>query len=601
MTEWIGQVTLVNVGNGDAILVEVPDKGCRNGRFVMLIDGGSNEVAEYADCSTGRIRAVDYMEQKGIEHIDVMVCTHIHEDHTCGLLPVARKWTPGVLWQPFPKEVINMMKPLKIKVQTDSENKFVAALNDFGQLCKLVAGQGGRVVQMTPCKTQRRNLCLADDVYAKVLGPSQHALDRQIGWFKALYQEGNINVLSSMDKYMNSASLLLYVTCAKKTFLLTGDTDNTCYEECMEDIHADVFKLGHHGQENSINQEILEAVAPHYAAICVSSDRRYESGAPKILKMLAEAKIPTYYSDCPQVAPYTDGLKPHQAVLFQIMREGALRVSYENIPDREGKDEMQEMVSIDVKELEKLLYEAGELFEDRAAAEHTRTKGVADYVTEVDYTVQQFIRTHLEKKYPQIQFLSEEKTNEEIDKNGMVWVLDPVDGTTNLIHDYHASVISLALMHQGKIIMGMIYNPYSQELFYARKGQGSYCNGRRIEVSKAHAMEECLIAIGTSPYYKEMADDNFKVFEAVFKSCQDIRRSGSAALDLAYVACGRLDGYFEKNLKIWDYAAGMLLVREAGGCVCSYDGQDADTDMVNNIIASNKEITPVLVNEYLKG
>lgn len=601
MTEWIGQVTLVNVGNGDAIMVEVPDKGCRDGRFVMLIDGGSNEISEYADQSTGRIRAVDYIEQKGIHHIDVMVCTHIHEDHTCGLLPVARKWTPGVLWQPFPKDAIAIMKPLKVKGQTDSENKFLAALNDFQKLCKLVTEQGGRVIQMTPDKTQHRSLGLADGVYVKILGPAKQVVNKQVRWFKSLYQEGNIKVLPLMDRYMNSTSLLMHLTCAKKTFLLTGDTEKTGYSECMEDIRADVFKLGHHGQENSIDYEILEAVAPHYAAICVSSDRRYGSGSPKILQMLAEARIPTYYSDCLQMEPYTNEVSPHRAALFQIMKEGALRVSYENIADREEKDKMQEMADIDIKELQDTLYRAGELFQDRAAAEHTRTKGVADYVTEVDYTVQQFIRSYLGKKYPQIQFLSEEKSNEEIDRNGTVWVLDPVDGTTNLIHDYHASVISLALMHNGIVVMGMIYNPYTEELFYAQKGQGSYCNGRRIEVSKAASMEECLIAIGTTPYYKKVADDNFDIFKAVFKDCQDIRRSGSAALDLAYVACGRLDGYFERNLKIWDYAAGMLIVREAGGNIWNYDGQAVNTDMVNDIVAANEEIGAILVKEYLNS
>ena len=254
--------------------------------------------------------------------------------------------------------------------------------------------------------------------------------------------------------------------------------------------------------------------------------------------------------------------------------------------------------SIDVKALEELLYKAGELFRDRTAAEQTRTKGVADYVTEVDYAVQQYIRTELEAGYPGIQFLSEEKTNEEIDRNGMMWVLDPVDGTTNLIHDYHASVISLALMDKGEAILGMIYDPYMKELFLAEKGKGSFCNGKRIHVTRAASMEECLIAIGTSPYYKQMATGNFKIFKAVFEDCQDIRRSGSASRDLAYVACGRLDGYFEQKLKIWDYAAGMLLVKEAGGCVYDYTGREPGTDMAGDIVAANPEIASLLIEEY---
>ena len=255
--------------------------------------------------------------------------------------------------------------------------------------------------------------------------------------------------------------------------------------------------------------------------------------------------------------------------------------------------------NINIEELKALLKKAGKLFADRNAAAHTREKGVADYVTEVDFAVQQFIRGRLEELYPEVQFLSEEKSNEEIDKNGLVWVLDPVDGTTNLIHDYRASVISLALMQEGSVVLGMIYNPYTDELFSAQKGKGSYCNGQKIEVSGAETIEKCLIAIGTSPYYKEMAEENFKVFQAIFRDCQDIRRSGSAALDLAYVACGRIEAYFERNLKIWDYAAGMLLVREAGGRVTDYRGNDADTEMISDITAANPKINSLLTEKYL--
>mgnify|MGYP000742078522 CR=1 FL=1 len=139
----------------------------------------------------------------------------------------------------------------------------------------------------------------------------------------------------------------------------------------------------------------------------------------------------------------------------------------------------------------------------------------------MDYAVQQYIQEHLEASYPHIQFLSEEKANQEIDQSGLVWVLDPVDGTTNLIHDYHTSCISLALMGGGEVVLGMIYNPYSKELFQAKKGGGSYLNGERIAVSGATQMEESLIAIGTSPYHKEMADENFELFTRLFLDCQE--------------------------------------------------------------------------------
>ena len=258
-----------------------------------------------------------------------------------------------------------------------------------------------------------------------------------------------------------------------------------------------------------------------------------------------------------------------------------------------------EAAKINVRELQELILQAGELFQDRKAAGHIKTKGAADYVTEVDYAVQQYLRVRLETQYPHIQFLSEEKANQEIDKSGLVWVLDPVDGTTNLIHDYHASCISLALMDSADVVLGIVYNPYSQERFMAQKGVGCYLNGERITVSSAANMEESLIAIGTSPYYKEMAEENFTIFKHLFLDCQDIRRSGSAALDLAYVASGRIDGYFEHSLKIWDFAAGMLLVREAGGSVLDYKGEQADTRMVNHIVAGNSAIARLLAEKYL--
>ena len=256
--------------------------------------------------------------------------------------------------------------------------------------------------------------------------------------------------------------------------------------------------------------------------------------------------------------------------------------------------------AVDVNWLEQLLRSAGKLFQDRTLAGQTREKGVADYVTAVDYEVQQYIRIRLEEQYPHIQFLSEEKSNDDVDRSGIVWVLDPVDGTTNLIHDYQASVISLALMDKGESVLWMIYDPYMNELFLAEKGKGSFCNGRRIHVSRAASMAECLIAIGTSPYYKELAEKNFDLFRRIFMDCQDVRRSGSAARDLAYVACGRLDGYLEQRLKIWDFAAGMLLVREAGGCIRDYQGEDLGATMIGDMVAANSVVTELIKGKYLK-
>lgn len=253
---------------------------------------------------------------------------------------------------------------------------------------------------------------------------------------------------------------------------------------------------------------------------------------------------------------------------------------------------------VDIKTVQNIVREAAKLFADRAAVGQIKEKGACDYVTAVDESVQKFVRQALGKEYPQIQFLGEEGDNSDVDLSGLLWVLDPVDGTTNLIHDYQNSAVSLALVDNREVILGIVYNPYSDEMFCAEKGKGSFLNGQPIRVSGAKDLSESLIAIGTSPYYKEEADDNFKLFMAIYKDCQDIRRCGSAAIDLAHVACGRLDGYLERHLKIWDFAAGVLLVREAGGGVLDYAGESRSMDMVGDVVAGNGRIEKCLVEKY---
>lgn len=262
---------------------------------------------------------------------------------------------------------------------------------------------------------------------------------------------------------------------------------------------------------------------------------------------------------------------------------------------------IQEENMVDITKIQNIVREAAKLFADRKAAENIIEKGLCDYVTAVDETVQSFVRKELATLYPQIQFMGEEQDNSAIDMNGFVWVLDPVDGTTNLIHDYHCSAISLALLENREPVLGIVYNPYADEMFWAEKGKGSFLNGTPISVSGAESMAESLISIGTSPYYKDRADEIFKTFTAIYKDCQDIRRCGSAAIDLAHVACGRIDAYLEQSLKIWDFAAGVLLVREAGGEVLDYSGARRTMEPVGDVVAGNGKIERILVENYLAG
>lgn len=157
---------------------------------------------------------------------------------------------------------------------------------------------------------------------------------------------------------------------------------------------------------------------------------------------------------------------------------------------------------------------------------HVEEKGLADYVTQVDIAVQNFLKKELFALAPDIQFLGEETGLQEI-KADRFWILDPVDGTTNLMHDYQHSAVSLALCRQGEIDMGIVYDPFREEVFSAIKGKGSFLNGQPIHVSTAEKLSDTMVGLGTAK--RELADENFVRFRRVFGQCQDVRRIGSAA------------------------------------------------------------------------
>lgn len=235
---------------------------------------------------------------------------------------------------------------------------------------------------------------------------------------------------------------------------------------------------------------------------------------------------------------------------------------------------------------------------NRERAGHIQVKGPADYVTQVDTDIQNFLAEELGKLTPDIQFLGEEEGLHEMTAD-TYWILDPIDGTTNLIHDYQHSVVSLALYEKGEVTLGIVYDPFREDVYHAQKGQGSYLNGQQIHVSEASALKETIVAVGTSPYDREVADDNFRRIRRVFDQSQDIRRTGTAALDLAYVACGRTGGFFEPLLSPWDFAAGMLLVMEAGGKVTNFDGGPLGLLKRGSVVATNGKVHEELM-EVLK-
>lgn len=248
---------------------------------------------------------------------------------------------------------------------------------------------------------------------------------------------------------------------------------------------------------------------------------------------------------------------------------------------------------MNIQKIISLVKETKTFIKDREMAANVREKGLADYVTQVDIAVQNFLKEELFILAPDVQFLGEETGLQEM-KADSFWILDPVDGTTNLVHDYQHSVVSLALCHKEEIVMGIVYDPFHEEMFSAMKGEGSFLNGEPIRVSGDEKLSDTIIGLGTAK--RELADENFARFRRVFGKCQDVRRIGSAALELAYTACGRQGGYFEAYLNPWDYAAGMLLVQEAGGLVTDFKGNLLNPRKGGSVVGTNGNIHRELLN-----
>ena len=217
-----------------------------------------------------------------------------------------------------------------------------------------------------------------------------------------------------------------------------------------------------------------------------------------------------------------------------------------------------------LNQLRKIAETAGGLFSEHRLSEIDQKEGHANFVTNIDREVEDYLQSALLKLVPGSRMIGEEKENDSL-SDLPTWIVDPVDGTTNLIHGYRMSAVSIALCEGEEPVLGLVWQPWSKEMFLAEKGKGATLNGSPIHVS-AHPFDRALIAFGTSPYNPDLAEKSMSAALEFLLKCADIRRSGSAALDLAYLACGRHDAFFELSLKPWDYAAGSLLVREAGGC-----------------------------------
>jgi myo-inositol-1(or 4)-monophosphatase len=222
------------------------------------------------------------------------------------------------------------------------------------------------------------------------------------------------------------------------------------------------------------------------------------------------------------------------------------------------------------------------------SSEDVQSKKASDFVTHVDRESEQRIIQIIKKHFPGHSFLAEESIHDT--KNVEYrWIIDPLDGTTNYIHGYAVFSVSIALQWKGKIITGVIFDPIRNELFTAEKDNGAYVNAQPMDVSSVKTLKHALIATGFPFRQKEYIDSYLALFKHIFQSVSDIRRAGSAALDLAHLAAGRCDGFFEIGLSPWDIAAGSLLISEAGGIITDFGGGNNYLS-TGNIVAGNPTV-----------
>ncbi len=224
----------------------------------------------------------------------------------------------------------------------------------------------------------------------------------------------------------------------------------------------------------------------------------------------------------------------------------------------------------------------------------TRKKGVNDLVSDADTETESEIIRQLKTSYPKYKVLAEESGGA-IPRQGFCWIIDPIDGTTNFIHGVPHFSISIALAENGAVIGGLVFDPMRNEMFVGENGRGAFLNDYRIRVGSTSTLEESLLSTGFPHKDRDKLDKYMEVFKTLFAQSRGIRRQGSAALDLAYVAAGRYDGFWESGLSRWDIAAGTIILAEAGGYVTDFKGGRGFLDS-GEIIAANPKIHAMLLH-----
>ena len=240
-----------------------------------------------------------------------------------------------------------------------------------------------------------------------------------------------------------------------------------------------------------------------------------------------------------------------------------------------------------LEEIIEVVKQTGEIYKSAAGDLGIENKGSAvNLVTEYDKKIQDFLFSELSKIIPDCSFLGEEGDGNKELADGYCFIIDPIDGTTNFIKGFQHSAISVGLAKDKELILGVVMDPDLDNIYYAEKGKGAYLNGKKIHVSDCD-MQNSLVLFGTCPYDHELAKKTFALTEQIFYKCVEIRRGGSAALDICYVAAGKADLYYELILRPWDFAGATVILKEAGGVCCTLEKDEIDCEHIRSYVCSN--------------
>lgn len=252
-------------------------------------------------------------------------------------------------------------------------------------------------------------------------------------------------------------------------------------------------------------------------------------------------------------------------------------------------------MNVDIEFLKKLALNAGNYIKSKrpSEAEIQSKEGRGNFVTAHDKAVQAMLYDALRKEYPECGFLGEEDETHCEELPDFCFIIDPIDGTANFINGYGHSAVSIAYVEYGVQKAGVVYDPYLDELFYAEAGKGAFLNGSPIGLS-GRTLRDSIVLFGISPYYEGYGDRSFGIIRMLYERACDLRNSGSAALDVCYVASGKADIFFELKLSPWDYAAAGLILKEAGGVIKNCEGGEVSLIKGGSVLCASKETMEII-------